>query len=114
MDQKQFADQYIMINADKFSADGIYLLKDKLNHLPENRQIIIQSITLKNPIVTLVLSLLLGGFAIDRFYIGDIGLGILKLITVFLMVGFIWVIIDWFLTYNKTKKVNFNKIMMLL
>jgi len=32
-------------------------------------------------VVTLILSILLGGLGIDRFYLGYIGLGIVKLIT---------------------------------
>ena len=43
-------------------------------------------------IVTLVLSILVGGLGIDRFYTGSIGLGILKLIT---FGGFgLWWLID--------------------
>ncbi|MDF7670667.1 TM2 domain-containing protein [Orbaceae bacterium ESL0721] len=113
MEQKQFAEQYVISNRDKFNSDQIFLIKNKLEHLPEDRQIVIQTISLKDPIITLLLSLLLGGFAIDRFYIGDVTLGILKIITVCFVIGFIWVILDWFLTYKKTKKINFEKIMLL-
>ncbi|MDF7666848.1 TM2 domain-containing protein [Orbaceae bacterium ESL0727] len=113
MDQKQFADQYVMINADKFNSDQIPMLKNKLEHLPEGRQTDIQTISLKSPIITLILSLLLGGLAADRFYLGDICLGIIKLITFFFLIGVIWVVIDWFLTYRKAKTINFQKVMML-
>ncbi len=46
----------------------------------------------KNWIVALILSILLGGIGVDRFYMGYVGLGILKLIT---FGGFgIWWLID--------------------
>jgi TM2 domain-containing membrane protein YozV len=58
----------------------------------------------KDPAVSLILSLTFGTFGIDRFYIGNVVLGILKLITV----GgfFIWTFIDWFLIMGATRRAN--------
>ena len=54
----------------------------------------------------------LGSLGVDRFMLGDTGLGILKLLT-----GGccgILTIIDWFTITKKAKDVNFNKVMMLI
>lgn len=63
----------------------------------------------KDPTIALVLSLFLGGLGVDRFYLGDVGLGVLKLLT-FGACGF-WVIIDWFLIMGAAEKHNTQKLM---
>jgi TM2 domain-containing membrane protein YozV len=58
----------------------------------------------KNATVALVLSLFIGVLGVDRFYIGNIALGVLKLIT---FGGFgIWGVIDWFLIMGAARKKN--------
>ena len=48
----------------------------------------------------------------DRFFIGDTGLGIGKLIT---CGGLgIWTIIDWFLIMNATREKNFERLLTIL
>ncbi len=52
-----------------------------------------------NWVVTLVLSIILGGLGVDRFMMRQVGWGILKLIT---LGGFgIWWLIDWILIATK-------------
>jgi TM2 domain-containing membrane protein YozV len=61
----------------------------------------------KDRTLALILSILLGTLGIDRFYIGDMGIGILKLLTAGVC-GILW-IIDWFLIMGKTDEYNRNK-----
>ena len=72
----------------------------------------ISSLQFKSPTVALVLSIFLGCYGIDRFYIGHIGLGFAKLLTCS-GVGF-WAIIDWFLILGATRNENLKKLEPLL
>lgn len=63
----------------------------------------------QNPVELLGWNFWLGWLGIDRFIVGDIGLGILKLIT---FGGFgIWTIVDCFLIGNRTRAKNWEKIL---
>lgn len=65
----------------------------------------------KNPVVIFGFNAWLGGLGIDRFVIGDVLLGILKLIT---FGGFgIWIIVDGFLIGNRTRTKNLEKARMI-
>lgn len=58
----------------------------------------------KNWVLALVLSILLGTLGVDRFYLGKVGTGILKLIISLVTFGFgawIWWIIDIILIATK-------------
>ena len=64
---------------------------------------------LKDPTISLVLSILLGGYGIDRIYIGEVGLGILKLLT---CGGLgVWWLIDLVLIMERTRENNLNHLM---
>ena len=111
MDQQK-VDMYIMTNQKYFPAEKIMYLKEKLLSMDESRFSMISTIDLKDPTVLLIVSLFLGGLGIDRFMIGDTGMGVLKLLT-----GGgcgILAIIDWFTISKKTKELNFNKLMTLI
>ena len=62
--------------------------------------------------LTLQLSLCIGFFGADRFYLGKTGTGILKLLSTFLFgIGLIWWIVDIFLLlYNKQTDINGNQL----
>ena len=60
-----------------------------------------------------LLSIFLGGLGIDRFVVGDVGLGIAKLLIGWLTFG-LWPLIDIFFCYKKGKKKNYCKIMQMI
>ena len=63
----------------------------------------------KDPMTALIISLFLGCYGVDRFYVGDTGVGIVKLIT---CGGCgIWAIIDWFLIMGTTREKNYNRLL---
>lgn len=66
----------------------------------------------KDPTVSLILSLFLGYLGIDRFYIGDTGLGVLKLITCGGL--FVWTVVDWFIIQKRTRENNYKELMELI
>lgn len=111
MDQQRI-DMFIMTNQKYFPEEKIMFLKEKLRTIDDEKFSIVSAIALKDPLTSLLLSLFLGVWGIDRFMIGDIGLGILKLLTAGCCGVF--TIIDWFIISKRTKEINFNKIMTLL
>jgi TM2 domain-containing membrane protein YozV len=58
----------------------------------------------KDPTIAIILAVLLGAMGIDRFYVGDIGLGLLKLFTAGLC-GVMW-LIDIFLIGVRVNQFN--------
>ena len=108
MDQNRI-DMYIMANQKYFPAEKMVFLREKLRTMDESKFAMISAIELKDPTTTLIVSILLGSLGIDRFMLGDTGMGVLKLLT-----GGccgILTIIDWFNVSKKAKEVNFNKLM---
>jgi TM2 domain-containing membrane protein YozV len=72
----------------------------------------ISTLQLKDPTTSLIVSILAGSLGIDRFMIGDTGIGVGKLLT---CGGFgIWTIIDWFMIQKATRDKNMEKMQQFL
>lgn len=105
-------DQYVMANQKYFPAEKLMYLKDKLKTMDEEKFSLISTIEMKDPTTILLFSLFLGGLGVDRFMLGDTGMGVLKLLT-FGVCG-ILTVVDWFTVTKKTKELNFNNVMALI
>ena len=110
--EQQKIDMYIMTNQKYFPEEKIVYLKDKIRTMDEEKFSLISTIEMKDPTTLLIVSIFLGILGVDRFMLGDIGMGILKLLT-FGCFG-ILAFIDIFTISKKTKERNFNKIMSLI
>lgn len=97
----------------KIPSEGVFMLQNQLESIDENSAYALTALPLKDPVIGLVLSVFFGVFGVDRFYKGDIGLGIVKLLLCWLTFG-IWWLIDLFLVYKGIKKDNLQKIMQAL
>ena len=111
LDQQKI-DMYIMTNQKYFPEEKIVYLKDKLRTMDDEKFSLISTIEMKDPTTLLLVSIFLGTLGIDRFMLGDTGMGILKLLTAGCC-G-ILTIVDWFTISKKAKERNFNRLMSLL
>lgn len=108
----QKVDMYIMANQKSFPPESMMFIREKLIAMDESKFGMLTALDLKDPTVLLLVSIFVGSFGVDRFLLGETGLGVLKLLT-----GGgcgIWTIIDWFTVMKRTKEQNFNKFMMMM
>ncbi len=108
----QKVDMFIMSNGKFFESHQIMGIRERLLAMDDSKWVMISTIQFKDPTVSLIVSILAGSLGIDRFIIGDTGLGVGKLLT---CGGLgIWAIIDWFLIQGATREKNMEKIQQFL
>ena len=105
-------DMYIMTNQKYLPAEKIVFLKQKLLEADETKFSLVSAVEFKDPTTLLLVSLFLGSLGIDRFMLGETGMGILKLLT--LGICGILTIVDWFSVQKRTREKNYNSLMLVL
>lgn len=108
----QRVDMFVMTNQKYLPAEKIVFVKQKLMEADESKFALVSAVDFKDPTTILLVSIFLGVLGIDRFMLGDTGMGVLKLLTG--GVCGIMTIVDWFTVSKKAKEVNYNNLMMLL
>ena len=108
----QKVDMFILTNGRFFESYHLGQIRDRLLNMDDSKWFILQTVQFKDPTISLIVSLVGGTFGIDRFLIGDTGLGIGKLLT---CGGLgIWTFIDWFLIMRATREKNMITLQQLL
>lgn len=95
-----------------FSPQQLMDLRNRMQCLPSNAEDLIYMVELKNPTTAWLISFFIGELGIDRFYIGDIGLGIGKLMTCGACC--IWWFVDLFLIMDATREKNYQSMLLAL
>lgn len=102
-------DMFLLTNSKLFPPEKMAVIRERLQVLDDSKLTILSSIEYKDPTTILLISIFLGYLGIDRFMLGDTGMGILKLLTG--GVCGILTIIDWFTITGKTKEYNYARFM---
>ncbi|MCL2072924.1 MAG: TM2 domain-containing protein [Marinilabiliaceae bacterium] len=100
-------DMFVSSVGERFPSERLMLVRDQLSKLDDSKLPVVQSVDYKNPTTMLIISLFVGAWGVDRFMLGETGLGVAKLLTC--GGAGIWTIIDWFTITNKTKEYNYQK-----
>lgn len=105
--EKSKIDMFMMMNQENFTPAQMMMIKQELENMSDDSFMSLQSISFKKPLTLLLISIFFGELGVDRFMLGDTGLGVAKLLTC----GgcYIWWIIDLFSIQDKTREYNFRK-----
>lgn len=101
---------YVSQYKDKVPADNIVALKNALERADEKCESNLAMVKLKDPTFVLLMSIFFGGLGVDRFVLGDVGLGTCKLLLGWLTLG-IWPIVDIFKCFKRAKELNLQSIL---
>ena len=100
------AQAWLTANQKKFTPQHFALIRSKMEKMDDVQAAAVAAVPLKDPVLLLVIEIFLGEFGIHRFMLGDVGIGILELLTGGLC-GIMW-LIDLFTITGKTKERNYN------
>ncbi|KGL50174.1 TM2 domain-containing protein [Porphyromonas cangingivalis] len=105
-------DQYLMMSAKFFPENQLPFIRRALLGANEAQFSNVQFLQYKDPTIALILSLLAGTLGADRFYLGQVGLGLLKLFTC--GGATLWALVDIFLIMGTTKEENMARLFQVL
>jgi TM2 domain-containing membrane protein YozV len=108
----QKVDMFIMSNGKFLESHQMNMIRERLLALDDSKWSMLSTVQFKDPTTLLIVSLLAGSLGIDRFMLGDSGLGVGKLLT---CGGLgIWTIVDWFQIQKATREKNLQKLQQFL
>lgn len=100
----ELVQSFLVRYSDCFDTMAIIDVQNKLNELDDSKFGILMSMNLQKPTIILLIAILLGW---ERFFLDDIGAGVLKVLTCQGL--WIWWLIDIFTAQRRTYQYNYRK-----
>ena len=98
---------WLISNASKLPESQIHIIRDRLMNMSDADFGRVTHVQFTDPTLMLIISIFFGMLGVDRFALGDIGLGLGKLLTCGGI--YIWWLVDLFYIMDATKEKNFAK-----
>lgn len=113
--ERRDVDMFIMQKGKYFPEMLMKQVREQLMGLDRDQFTLVTSVEYKEPMTMLLISIFLGYLGVDRFMLGQTGVGIGKLLTTLLCgIGFIWWLIDLFKISNDVRDFNYQKLQQML
>jgi TM2 domain-containing membrane protein YozV len=108
--EQQKIDLFIALKSKFFDSSKMPVIIDRLQQMDDSKWLQINIIAYKEPSNMLIISFLGGALGIDRFILGDTGIGIGKLLTA----GGcgIWALVDLFMIQDAARNKNWELLQM--
>ncbi len=95
---------FMLKNGECFDIMAAQDVQTKLAEIDDSKSALLMSLSLQKPTIILLIAILLGW---DRFFLDDIGLGIIKVLSCYGL-G-IWWLVDIFTAQKRTYEYNYRK-----
>jgi|TARA_B110000285_G_scaffold40278_1_gene44041 hypothetical protein len=103
--EKSKVDMFLSINSGNFKPTDLMMIKEKLEKLEDDKFYLIQGLQFQKPDTIFLIAILLGW---ERFWLNDVALGIIKVITFYGCM--VWWLVDIFSAKERTYKYNLQQI----
>ena len=103
--KEDFIQLFISRNSENFDSIDLVEIQNKLHYLDDSKFTLLMNLNFRQPMLIIILAVVTG---LDRFFLDDIGLGVLKILT---CGGCgIWWLIDIFTAKKRTSDFNKKKL----
>ncbi len=103
--KQELIQSFLLKNGEFLDPIQLPSIQKQLEELDDTKASLVLGVSLQNPTLILVIAILLGW---DRFFIDDIAMGVVKVITCYGL-G-IWWLVDIFSATRRTREYNYRKL----